>query len=231
VASAAYLVCSATHAATTRPWRFPPVYCALGGLTALSLQQHPYFFDPTLVAGYVGLPATAMGMVVLGSCLRALSEPTLVTRSSALLVGTAIVGSMFYETVDTAIAAAAVLMLVHYLRHRDDRSRTMRLALAAVGAPALISILGQIYVASLHPPHYAGTQVLLSSRAIHPIAALSANLVPGSAWPLIFRTAGGFPAFGMLPLLCAVGILVLGALAIRLFRREDFPPPDRWKSL
>jgi hypothetical protein len=222
------MICSATRWVGMTPWRFAPVYAVLSGLAAVTLQQHPWFFDPTLVASEVGLPATALGLLVLSLTIRVLTHRALRTPSVYLLVATAVVGCLFYETVLTAIAGATLLVSMQYVRAPSDRPRLRAIALWSVALPAVIFIAGHVYIATRHLPPYAGTQPRLTAQALKPAFVLSLNLVPGSAWGIVHRYAG-VPPVTWHSLGCCVLLVLLAAAVMGMLRSTDFSLPDDWR--
>jgi hypothetical protein len=171
------------HAANRLPvW---PVFAAICGIVAVTMQLHPWSHDPMITISEIGVGVVALCFMHLGLSIWAVTDgagrvgPIVVTALSSL------VGVTFYESFATAVAGSAIIFAgLGWTRRHDaaDRRRLILLLLTAVALPAVVFIVGRLYVNSLGASEYSGTELALSAEGLVPLGVLLAAAIPGTAW-------------------------------------------------
>ncbi len=188
-----------------------------------SLQLHPWSNDPVSSYLMAGWASAALGFVVLGLALRAVS-PGRGGWGDVVALGVAgVLAVLWYEMLTGVVAGvAAVLVGAGVRAGRSGKRRAVRrvLALGASGVvlPAVVFVVGR-FASAADGRGYTGTALGTGTAALRSTWAAVLGVLPGGAWSYLTAAAGPVPLAFVPGVLAAVYVVALGAI-VALWRRH-----------
>lgn len=212
------LVQGLRYAGLTPRLDFWPAFALLAGITAVTVQLHPWTNDPVTSYLPAGWGSAVIGFTLLGLAIRACLPGRSGWADFVLVGGVALFAVMYYEMLVGMVAGTAVVYAGTVLRgrRRGDRPQVVRaLILIGVGVvlPAVVFLGGRFLAAPAESSGYTGTALSLGPDALWTWWVAMVGAVPAGGWPyLIEMSGGGFPVAGRPALFTVVllgGVVVL----------------------
>jgi hypothetical protein len=224
LAAATALVNGLRYAGLTPRLGLWPAFALVAGITALTLQLHPWTNDPVTTFLPAGWGSAVIGFALLGLALRATVPGRTGWLDVALVGGVALFAVMYYEMLVGVIAGTAVVYAGTFFRgrRRGDRSQVVRaLVLTGVGVvlPALVFLGGRLLAAPAESSGYTGTAISLGPDALSTWWVAMVGAVPGGGWPYLISMGGGRIPFEQRPVLYAVALLAGVLVLMAAWRR------------
>lgn len=198
-------------------------FAAIAGVLAITLQLHPWNQDPSLAIADVGWVTAALFFLLTGLAMRSLNEDLSLKSAVVPVVLVTLTSVLYYELLVGAVAGLSIVYAwVFWTSPRDSRQRLKAKLLItfAVVLPALVFILGRMWVGSLDLPTYPGTEPALRAEGLKPFFILLTSAFPGSAWPLSVDYAGAIKISMAALLTSFLTALLLVGVANRLRRSQ-----------
>ncbi|MDN4481754.1 hypothetical protein [Demequina muriae] len=189
--------------------RLWPVFAGLAAGYAVVMQLHINSHDPSITIAEIGYGTPILAFALMTLAFRLVTPPARWPRAAVAYCVLALVGTVYYETFVTAVAACTALFVVEWLRGRLPRRRLLWLVGAGAALPASVALAGRAWVATQDVPYYRGTDLVLGPEGLKVLANFVLGTVPGSAWPHTTFAIGGAP----LSVPGIAGGLLIGVLA------------------
>jgi hypothetical protein len=202
-------------------WR---AFALLAGITAVTLQLHPWTNDPVTTYLPAGWGSAVIGFALLGLALHATLPGRRGWVDIALVGVVALVAVLYYEMLVGMVVGTAVVYAGTVVRgrRRGDRPQVVRaLVLSGVGVvlPALVFVGGRLLAAPAESSNYSGTTISLGPDALHTWWVAMVGAVPTGGWPYLIRMSGGRIPFETKPVLFALALLAGVVVLVAAWRR------------
>jgi hypothetical protein len=224
LAAATVLVNGLRYAGLTPRLDLWAAFALLAGITALTLQLHPWTNDPVTSYLPAGWGSAVIGFTLLGLALYATLPGRTGWLDVALIAVLALAAVMYYEMLVGVIVGTAVVYAGTVLRgrRRGDRPQVVRaLVLIGVGvvAPAVVFLAGRFLAAPAESSGYTGTAISLGPDAIGTWWVAMLGALPGGGWPYLISMGGSSIPFDRGPVLYTVALLAGVLVLMAAWRR------------
>lgn len=224
LAATTVLVQGLRYARLTPRLDFWPAFALLAGVTAVTVQLHPWSNDPVTTYLPAGWGSALIGFTLLGLALRACQPGRTGWADIVLIGGVALFAVMYYEMLVGMIAGTAVVYAGTFFRgrRRGDRPQAMRaLVLTGVGVvlPAVVFVGGRLLAAPAESSGYTGTALSVGPEAAYTWWVAMVGAVPAGGWRYLIENSGGSIPINTRSALFAIALLVGVLVLIAAWRR------------
>jgi hypothetical protein len=224
LAATTVLVHGLSYAGLTPRLGFWPAFALLAGVTAVTVQLHPWSNDPVTTYLPAGWGSAVIGFTLLGLALRACLPGRTGWADYVLIGAVALFAVMYYEMLVGMIAGTAVVYAGTILRgrRRGNRPQVVRaLVLTGVGVvlPAVVFIGGRLLAAPAESSGYTGTALSVGPDAAYTWWVAMVGAVPTGGWRYLIENGGGRIPINTRSGLFAIALLIGALVLMAAWRR------------